>query len=42
MAAPHRICDVKIPLANSEPSTHGPSRLSLAALLRPLSATKQT
>ena len=25
MAAPHRICDVKIFLANSEPSTHGPN-----------------
>ena len=24
MAAPHRICDVKIFLANSEPSTHRP------------------
>ena len=24
MAAPHRFCDVKIFLANSEPSTHGP------------------
>jgi hypothetical protein len=29
MAAPHQICDVKIFLANSEPSTHGPSRLFL-------------
>src|SRR5262245_32911895 len=25
MAAPHRICDAKIFLANSEPSTHGPT-----------------
>ena len=25
MAQPHRFCDVKIFLANSEPSTHGPS-----------------
>ena len=25
MAAPHRFCDVKIFLANTEPSTHGPS-----------------
>ena len=24
MAAPHRFCDVKIFLANTEPSTHGP------------------
>jgi hypothetical protein len=29
MAAPHRICDVKIFLANLEPSTHDPSRHSL-------------
>ena len=28
MAAPHRFCDVKIFLANTEPSTHGPSRKS--------------
>jgi len=28
MAAPHRICDVKIFLANSEPSTHGPCQKS--------------
>jgi hypothetical protein len=27
MAAPHRICDAKIFLANSEPSTHGPKLL---------------
>jgi hypothetical protein len=27
MAAPHQICDVKIFLANSEPSTHGPKLL---------------
>ena len=26
MAAPHRFCDVKIFLANTEPSTHGPCR----------------
>ena len=25
MAAPHRFCDVKIFLANSEPSTHRPN-----------------
>jgi hypothetical protein len=28
MAAPHRFCYVKIFLANTEPSTHGPSRPS--------------
>ena len=36
MAAPHRFCDVKIFLANSEPSTHGPNatcRVSAIALL---------
>ena len=31
MAAPHRFCDVKIFLANTEPSTHGIASFRCAA-----------
>jgi hypothetical protein len=32
MAAPTKGCDVKILLANPEPSTHGPGRVKIAQL----------
>ena len=41
MAAPHRFCDVKIFLANSEPSTHGPS-LQFVALGTEVCNLRQT
>ena len=42
MAAPHRFCDVKIFLANTEPSTHGPSRSYASCLVSSLTRAKRT
>jgi hypothetical protein len=42
MAAPTKSCDVKIPLANPEPSTHGTSRQFAAAQHSVAYGAKQT